>query len=229
MSARTTQPYAITARAQRRMSDTFDTGPIETDEGVHAIGPTTACQQVTRAAQVPFPLFAHRPDEKKRPFGLDGARFKGARRCDERREPAAVIGDARRKKPVLNASHGKVSARRKDRVQMRARDYERRERAPSPERHAIAFLVNLRVPQPMLAKSFGEIACALCFPEGRRGDRAEPYVVSRDFGGARFKKLKSAAHTRAAQQLLHCFVRRNRDRRGRHISSVTSGKWQVTS
>src|SRR5262249_59253132 len=97
----------------------FDRGPVERNEGRDASRQSPFAEQMSRASQVAFALFADGGHEGYRAAQPDLGRIERLNQPDQRRQPRRVVGYAGRAQPRTYAANSDVRPLGEDRVHVR--------------------------------------------------------------------------------------------------------------
>ncbi len=148
---------------------------------------------MTNATQVSLALFADCADKQDRTFGANPFRLNCLRECDQRCETTAIIGDSRRKQSVLASDDREIRVTRKNRVEMRADDDQRRSRSSFDQSETIAFFVDLNFSQSKLSKTSRlRYSRPFLFAKRTRRDRTDANVFVGDCVSVCFEETERA-------------------------------------
>jgi len=170
MTARRVEGDPIALRTDPAGDDPFHVRTVHGDEGADAILVTATLEQVPHAAQVAGAFLAHIGNEQNIRSGLDPRRVHRALPCQQNREAAGVVANARRKEFVAFSAHFHVRPGGKHRIEMR-RDADQRTIADAAANPGdISLGVGFQIGQPVRPGHVEPRLRTHRFAEGRRFD-----------------------------------------------------------
>src|SRR5262250_1697807 len=181
------------------MSYELDRSPVERNEGRDAPRQAAFAEQMPRASQVAFALFADGGHEGYRAAQPDLGRIERLNQPDQRRQPRRVVGYAGRAQPRTHAAHSDIRPFGKDRVHVRRQRQQRLLALAAIKTDHVACAVGVRVGQTQLGESRGDVTPALTLLEWRRRNFADAYQLGGETRMRRFDEIEGASDPRVTQ------------------------------
>ena len=155
-------------------------------------------EKVPHTAQISETLLADRADEDDGTLGGDFPLVERADDGQQHREPAAIVGDARRLEDGAAALDLGVGARGEHRVEMRGKDDQRSRPPPRPHAVHIALGVDTDVLQAKFDKFLPVVFRANFLFDRRRRNLAEPHLLIERLGLHALEEGQGVANRRPA-------------------------------